>query len=126
MGNSHSADPDRDALEANLAADENARIVSHAMAEVEPGLRIHFVTAGQGARTIVLVHGFPQTWWQWRHVIPALAAAGFRVVALDYRGAGHSWRPPGGYDKQTMAQDISKLLVERSGSRAWSFWLATI
>lgn len=85
------------------------------MAEVEPGLRIHFITAGQGARTIVLVHGFPQTWWQWRHVIPGLAAAGLRVVAPDYRGAGHSWRPPGGYDKQTMAHDIYKLLAERLG-----------
>jgi pimeloyl-ACP methyl ester carboxylesterase len=58
----------------------------------------------------VLLHGFPQTWWEWRRVIPALVADGFRVVAPDYRGAGHSWRPPGGYDKQTMAQDIQRLL----------------
>ena len=58
----------------------------------------------------MLLHGFPQTWWEWRHVIPALVAADFRVVAPDYRGAGHSWRPPGGYDKQTMAQDIHQLL----------------
>ena len=91
MGHSPSAGPDRDALEASLAADETAGIVSHAMAEIEPGLRLHVVTAGYGARTIVLVHGFPQTWWQWRHVIPALAAGGFRVGAPDYRGAGHSW-----------------------------------
>jgi pimeloyl-ACP methyl ester carboxylesterase len=84
--------------------------VTHGMADVEPGLRLHYVTAGQGARTIVLLHGFPQTWWEWRRVIPALVAAGFRVVAPDYRGAGHSWRPPGGYDKQTMANDIHQLL----------------
>jgi len=38
------------------------------------------------------------------------AAAGFRVVAPDYRGAGHSWRPHGGYDKRTMAGDIQRLL----------------
>ena len=83
---------------------------THGMADIEPALRLHFVTAGQGARTIVLVHGFPQTWWEWHRVIPALVAGGFRVVAPDYRGAGHSWRPPGGYDKQTMAEDIHQLL----------------
>jgi pimeloyl-ACP methyl ester carboxylesterase len=70
----------------------------------------HYVTAGDGPRTVVLLHGFPQTWWEWHRVIPALVGAGFRVVAPDYRGAGHSWRPAGGYDKQTMAQDIHRLL----------------
>jgi pimeloyl-ACP methyl ester carboxylesterase len=82
------------------------------MADVEPGLRLHFVTAGKGERAIVLLHGFPQTWWQWRAIIPGLVAAGFRVIAPDYRGAGHSWRPAGGYDKQTMAGDIQRLLRE--------------
>jgi pimeloyl-ACP methyl ester carboxylesterase len=86
--------------------------VQHGMADVEPGLRLHFVTAGQGSRTIVLLHGYPQTWWQWRHVMPALVDAGFRVVAPDYRGAGHSGRPVGGYDKQTMAKDLHHLLRE--------------
>jgi pimeloyl-ACP methyl ester carboxylesterase len=84
----------------------------HGMAEIEPGLRLHFVQAGEGERTIVLLHGFPQTWWQWRAVIPALVTRGFRVVAPEYRGAGDSWRPAGGYDKQTMAGDIQKLLRE--------------
>lgn len=83
---------------------------THGMADIEPGLRLHYVTAGEGERTIVLLHGFPQTWWEWRHVIPPLVAAGFRVVAPDYRGAGHSWRPLGGYDKRTMAEDIRRLL----------------
>ena len=86
--------------------------LKHGMADVEPGLRLHYVTAGRGARTIVLLHGFPQTWWEWRHVIPALVTADFRVVAPDYRGAGHSWRPAGGYDKHTMAGDIRQLLRE--------------
>jgi pimeloyl-ACP methyl ester carboxylesterase len=85
-------------------------IVTHGTADIQPGLRLHFVTAGKGARTIVLLHGFPQTWWQWHGVIPMLVAGGFRVVAPDYRGAGHSWRPPDGYDKQTMAEDIHQLL----------------
>jgi len=82
----------------------------HGMADIEPGLRLHYVTAGEGERAIVLLHGFPQTWWQWRRVIPPLVEAGFRVVAPDYRGAGHSWRPAGGYDKRTMAEDIRRLL----------------
>jgi pimeloyl-ACP methyl ester carboxylesterase len=80
------------------------------MADIEPGLRLHYVTAGEGARTVVLLHGFPQTWWEWRRVIPALVDAGYRVVAPDYRGAGHSWRPLAGYDKRTMAGDIHRLL----------------
>jgi pimeloyl-ACP methyl ester carboxylesterase len=85
---------------------------THGMADIEPGLRLHYVTAGPGPRTIVLLHGFPQTWWEWRLVIPPLTAAGFRVVAPDYRGAGHSWRPAGGYDKRTMAGDVRRLVRE--------------
>ena len=89
--------------------------LTHGMADVEPGLRLHYVTAGQGPRTVVLLHGFPQTWWQWQHVIPPLVEAGYRVVAPDYRGAGQSWRPAGGYDKKTMAGDIRRLLREHLG-----------
>ncbi|MEO6840173.1 MAG: alpha/beta hydrolase [Bradyrhizobium sp.] len=96
----------------------NIEGVRHATAEIDPGVRIHYVTAGQGNRTIVLIHGFPQTWWAWRHVIPKLAAAGFRVIAPDYRGAGHSSRPPSGYDKRTMAADIHRLLHGHLGIEA--------
>jgi pimeloyl-ACP methyl ester carboxylesterase len=85
---------------------------THGMADIEPGLRIHFVTAGTGSRTIVLLHGFPQTWWQWHHIIPSLVDKGFRIIAPDYRGAGNSWRPRDGYDKFTMARDIHRLLSE--------------
>jgi pimeloyl-ACP methyl ester carboxylesterase len=85
------------------------------MADIEPGLRLHYVTAGEGARTVVLLHGFPQTWWEWRHLIPELVNTGFRVVAPDYRGAGHSWRPLAGYDKRTMAEDIHRLLGQHLG-----------
>jgi len=84
--------------------------IQHGMADIEPGLRLHYVIAGAGQRTIVLLHGFPQTWWEWRGIIPDLVKAGFRVVAPDYRGAGHSFRPQDGYDKRTMAGDIQKLL----------------
>jgi pimeloyl-ACP methyl ester carboxylesterase len=85
------------------------------MADVEPGVRLHYVTAGEGDRTAVLLHGFPQTCRAWHGFIPLLTAAGFRVIAPDYRGAGNSSRPLGGYDKQTMAQDIRRLL--RDGLR---------
>lgn len=90
--------------------DQDRKNWNHAMADIEPSLRLHYVTAGTGERTIVLLHGFPQTWWEWRCVIPALADAGFRVVAPDYRGAGHSQRTPAGYDKRTMAADLHRLL----------------
>jgi pimeloyl-ACP methyl ester carboxylesterase len=86
--------------------------MTHGMAQIEPGLRLHYVLAGEGERTIVLLHGFPQTWWEWRHVIPNLVSAGFRVIAPDYRGAGNSSRPASGYDKRTMAGDIHRLLRE--------------
>lgn len=89
--------------------------LEHGMADIEPGLRLHYVTAGQSSSTIVLLHGFPQTWWMWRRIIPDLVAAGFGVVAPDYRGAGDSWRPAGGYDKWTMAGDIHALLHEHLG-----------
>jgi pimeloyl-ACP methyl ester carboxylesterase len=86
--------------------------VTHGMAQLEPGLRLHYVTAGDGDRTVVLLHGFPQTWWTWRRLIPFLVQAGYRVIAPDYRGAGNSTRPAGGYDKRTMAGDIHRLLKE--------------
>lgn len=86
--------------------------VKHGMADIEPQLRLHYVSVGEGELTVVLLHGFPQTWREWRFVIPKLVAAGFRVVAPDYRGAGDSWRPQGGYDKRTMAADIQVLLRE--------------
>jgi pimeloyl-ACP methyl ester carboxylesterase len=91
--------------------------ITHGTADIEPGLRLHYVTAGEPGPTIVLLHGFPQSWREWRHVIPPLVDAGYRVVAPDYRGAGHSSRPFGGYDKQTMADDIHRLLRDHLGIR---------
>ncbi|WP_245473396.1 alpha/beta fold hydrolase [Bradyrhizobium zhanjiangense] len=86
--------------------------LQHATADIEPGVSIHYVVAGSGPRTVVLLHGFPQTWRAWRHIIPRLANAGFRVIAPDYRGAGNSSKPLSGYDKRTMATDIYRLLYE--------------
>jgi pimeloyl-ACP methyl ester carboxylesterase len=89
--------------------------LGHGMANIEPGLKLHYVTAGDGDRTVVLLHGFPQTWQEWRHVIPSLVDAGYRVIAPDYRGAGHSSRPLAGYDKRTMAGDIRSLIRSELG-----------
>lgn len=84
--------------------------VTSGSAELEPGLRLHYLTAGAGRRTMVLVHGYPQTSWEWRHVMGPLAAAGWTVIAPDYRGAGGSSKPTDGYDKRTMAADLRRLL----------------
>jgi alpha-beta hydrolase superfamily lysophospholipase len=58
-------------------------------------VRLHFVEGGSGA-PIVLVPGWPQSWYAWRYVMPLLAAAGRRVIALDPRGMGDSDRPASG------------------------------
>lgn len=68
------------------------------------GLRMHCVTAGSG-EPVVLVHGFPETWYAWRKVIPALSAR-YMVIAPDLRGCGDSDRPDSAFDHRTAAQDI--------------------
>jgi pimeloyl-ACP methyl ester carboxylesterase len=78
---------------------------------------MHYVTAGQGP-PVVLLHGWPQTWWEWRHVIPALAET-YSVIAPDLRGLGDSSRPLDGYDKRTIANDIWLLVAERLGHRSF-------
>ena len=93
----------------------DAPTLAHGSAKLSTGVRLHYVTVGDGPRTVVLVHGYPQTWWSWRHVVGPLAAAGFRVIAPDYRGAGRSSKPPKGYDKRTMAADIAVLLTDVLG-----------
>ncbi|MGW5256484.1 alpha/beta fold hydrolase [Streptomyces sp. NPDC004012] len=57
-----------------------------------PAGRIHLVEQGEGPM-VLLVHGFPESWYSWRHQLPALAAAGYRAVAVDVRGYGRSSRP---------------------------------
>ncbi|WUD77486.1 alpha/beta hydrolase [Streptomyces sp. NBC_00510] len=57
-----------------------------------PAGRLHLVEQGRGP-LVLLVHGFPESWYSWRHQLPALAAAGYRAVALDVRGYGRSSKP---------------------------------
>ena len=68
------------------------------------GLRMHVAEAGDGP-PLVLLHGWPQHWWAWREVIPALARD-FRVLAVDLRGAGWTDAPPDGYEKEQLATDV--------------------
>ena len=69
---------------------------------------IHYVALGTGD-PVVLLHGWPSTWYEWRRVMPLLAAR-YRVIAPDLRGLGDSSRPVGGYDKKTIADDLWQLI----------------
>lgn len=66
--------------------------------------------AAETKATILLVHGFPQTSYQFRHALPLLAAEGYRCIAPDYRGAGGSSKSEMDFSKATMADDIIQLL----------------
>jgi pimeloyl-ACP methyl ester carboxylesterase len=71
-------------------------------------VRLHAVTGGDGP-PLLLVHGWPQTWYAWRMLMPALARD-FSVVAVDQRGIGLSGLPQGGYDTATLAADLVALM----------------
>ncbi len=73
------------------------------------GARIHAVVGGAGP-PLVLLHGFPQTWWAWHKVMPILAER-HTVVAIDLRGAGASAAPASGYDKVTLAHDAHLVMA---------------
>jgi pimeloyl-ACP methyl ester carboxylesterase len=73
------------------------------------GLRLHAVTGGDGP-PLLLINGWPQTWYAWREVMPALARR-HTVVAVDSRGAGLSDKPDDGYDAGTLAADLVALMA---------------
>ena len=81
------------------------------------GLVMHYVSAGSGF-PVVLLHGWPQTWFAWREVMRLLAPH-YRVIAPDLRGLGDSTRPLEGYDSQTLAADLQELLSEHLGITAY-------
>ena len=72
------------------------------------GLRLHAVVGGKGP-PLLLVHGWPQSWYQWRLVMPTLARD-FEVIAVDQRGVGLSDKPQTGYDSGTQANDLVALM----------------
>jgi pimeloyl-ACP methyl ester carboxylesterase len=75
------------------------------------GLRLHAVVAGpDGAPLVVLLHGFPEFWYEWRHTIGPLAQAGFRIIVPDQRGYNLSDKA-GPYDLRTVADDVAHLIA---------------
>jgi pimeloyl-ACP methyl ester carboxylesterase len=93
------------------------------------GARFHVAEQGEGP-VVLLLHGFPQFWWAWRHQMQALADAGYRACAMDLRGYGASDKPPRGYDTRTSATDVASVLRSLGASRAvvvghgWGGWIA--
>ncbi|MGX7823462.1 alpha/beta fold hydrolase [Actinokineospora sp. 24-640] len=81
------------------------------------GIRLHTAETGDGP-LVVLLHGFAEFWWTWRHQLTALGDAGFRAVAVDLRGYGDSDKPPRGYDAWTLAGDVAGLVKSLGAPRA--------
>src|SRR5687768_8490958 len=89
----------------------SAKGLAHRSVDVR-GLRLHCVEAGTGP-LVVLLHGFPECWYAWRHQLPALADAGYRVVAPDLPGYNTADKPlrVRDYRPQVLAQDIADLIL---------------
>ncbi|XP_068434671.1 bifunctional epoxide hydrolase 2 [Clinocottus analis] len=85
--------------------------VSHGYVTIRPGVVTHYVEMGSGP-PVVLCHGFPESWFSWRYQVPALAAAGFRVLALDMKGYGESTAPPDieEYSQEQLCKDLITFL----------------
>lgn len=82
---------------------------THHTAKVN-GVRLHYVMGGKGD-PVVLLHGWPTTWYEWRRIMPELAQH-YTVIAPDTRGLGDSSKPAQGYDKLTLASDIYGLVKQ--------------
>ena len=93
-------------------------VVTH-HTKVVNGINLHWVEAGEGP-LVVLLHGFPEFWFSWRNQIPALAEAGYRVVAPDLRGYNESDKPRGydAYLGRPLAADVSGLIAACGETRA--------
>lgn len=85
--------------------------IPHAVANLKSGINIHYVEMGEGP-VVILVHGFPDLWYSWRHQIPALASSGYRVIAIDQRGFGDSSvpYPVSEYSQEKLCRDVLDLM----------------
>ncbi len=92
------------------------------------GVEFHLAEAGAGDDVVLCLHGWPQHWYEWRHLMPALADR-HRVIALDLRGFGESEAPPRGYEKEELASDVLAVLDELGLERVklvghdWGGWI---
>lgn len=83
--------------------------IEHHRVEVN-GTALHYVSAGMSGSPVLLVHGFPETWWAFHELVPLLAA-GHRVFAVDLRGFGDSANEPGDYSSAAAAEDLHQLIA---------------
>lgn len=83
--------------------------VTHRWVEAR-GLRFHVAEAGAGDDVVLCLHGWPQHWYEWRFLLPSLAADGKRALAIDLRGFGWSDAPASGYEKENLATDVLAVL----------------
>ncbi len=84
------------------------------------GILIHYVMGdGEKWDPIVLLHGWPRTWYEWRHIIPKLIDNNYTVIAPDLRGLGDSEKPQTGYDTKTVAEDIYQLIKKLGYSKIY-------
>jgi pimeloyl-ACP methyl ester carboxylesterase len=92
------------------------------------GVDFHLAEAGSGDDVVLCLHGWPQHWYEWRHLMPALADR-HRVLALDQRGFGWSQAPRRGYEKEELANDVLAVLDELGLERVklvghdWGGWI---
>src|SRR6188472_3764346 len=107
---SHAKEQQQPFVSKGISFDINNVTFSHHMASVN-GIQIHYVIGGHGGDPLVLLHGWPQTWYEWRHVMPALAK-NYTVIVPDLRGLGDSSKPLTGYDGKTTAEDIHQLVSQ--------------
>ncbi|MEU2103537.1 alpha/beta hydrolase [Nocardia sp. NPDC019255] len=99
---------------ATLGDPEFESTFQHEFADID-GVRMHYVTGGHGS-PVVLIHGWPQTWYGWWPIMPALAEH-HTVYAIDLPGLGDSTGTPTGYDKATLARYVHTLIADRLGVR---------
>jgi pimeloyl-ACP methyl ester carboxylesterase len=92
------------------------------------GVEFHYAEAGTGDDVVLCLHGWPQHWYEWRHLMPALADR-YRVIALDQRGFGWSEAPAEGFEKENLVDDVLAVLDELGLERVklvghdWGGWV---